>query len=124
MHELVPRGTRAVVDWNTIASHFGGRSSTAVSGRWDVIGHVERRKAKRPDHLAKGEWSAAQDAELLELGNSRSMGTGWFDISTKFPGRSKGATKQRFSMLQRARELVVVLSGAVLHHTVTAPLTS
>ncbi|KAL8293010.1 hypothetical protein RQP46_000704 [Phenoliferia psychrophenolica] len=106
LQDLVPRGTRAVVDWDTIASGFANRTSTAVSGRWDVIGHVERRKAKRPDHLAKGEWSGAEDAQLIELVNMRSMGNGWHDISTNFPGRSKGSVKQRFSMLQRSQRPV------------------
>ncbi|KAK4703247.1 hypothetical protein P7C70_g2970, partial [Phenoliferia sp. Uapishka_3] len=108
--QLVTRGSRAVMNWSQIALSFPTRTPTAVSGRWDVIGTIERREAQKPDHLAKGKWTPAEDEALLKSGDERGIGKGWKDIEAEFPGRSKSALKQRYSGMQRALQAVKALS--------------
>ena len=84
--------------WEWIASQLPGRSEPAAIMRWQLL------KDQQAAPLPSRGWSAQEDATLL---NARAQpGSRWKGITSQLPGRSEGAAKERWKLLQRRQSEV------------------
>jgi len=95
--------------WSIIADKIPGRIGKQCRERW--ANHLD-------PALNAGDWSEAEDAELLAA--QAELGNAWTKISLRLPGRSENAIKNRWNSAP-VRRKVTELNGGQLPPGASAP---
>jgi hypothetical protein len=82
-------------DWQSIASHFAGRTARQCRERWAYY---------LSPSITNGPWSSEEDALLLE--KFEAFGSTWNKMKSFFPGRTDINIKNRYRTLIRRRSSV------------------
>ena len=97
---VVSRGAKA---WSSIAKEINAMAHNANTVR--IGRHCRERWYNHVDpELKKGEWTEAEDQNLIIL--QREFGNKWSEISRKIHGRTENSVKNRFKSLEKKKTTV------------------